>query len=345
MEKKKILIIGGAGFIGINSAKKFIEDGCQVTIFDNLSRNGTDKNMKWLETEYAGKYDFIRGDVRFDQELLAQAVEASDAVLHLAAQVAVTTSVADPRTDFEINALGTLNVLEAIRKSEKKPLIIYTSTNKVYGDLERSAVKEEDSRYALLDYPAGVPETYLLDFHSPYGCSKGAADQYVRDYARIYGLKTVVLRQSCIYGRHQFGIEDQGWIAWFIIAHLTGRPISLYGNGKQVRDVLFVDDLVNLYQKLIDKIETVAGKIYNVGGGMENSISLLEFIQKLKKNHDFDIRHEVKETRPGDQKVFVSDNQKLADDLGWSPTVGVDEGIDKLVKWVQENLDRIRSLY
>jgi len=342
---KKILLIGGAGFIGINAAQRFLEEGHEVTILDNLSRRGTDLNLSWLRAAYPDRWRFVRGDIRFDRELLEQEVAGHEAIYQLAAQVAVTTSVANPREDFEINALGTFNVLEAARLAGHKPLIVYSSTNKVYGDLETLAIREDEKRYALSDYPAGISESYPLDFHSPYGCSKGAADQYMHDYARIYGLPTVVLRQSCIYGQHQFGIEDQGWVAWFIIAFLSHRPVTLYGNGKQVRDILFVDDLTRLYSLLFVNREQAAGKIYNVGGGSENTISLLEFLGHLRDEYGFDITCRAADPRPGDQKVFVSDNSALERDLGWKPAVGSLAGIEKITAWIRENLPLIQSLY
>lgn len=343
--KKRILIIGGAGFIGINAAKKFLDDGHAVTIFDNLSRLGTAFNIAWLDTLYKGTYGFVKGDVRYDQALLETVVAEHDVVFHLAAQVAVTTSVVDPRTDFEINAGGTFNVLEAIRQSSNKPLLVFTSTNKVFGDLENLQIDEQETRYVLRDFPHGISASHSLDFHSPYGCSKGAADQYVHDYARIYGLKTVVLRQSCIYGYNQFGIEDQGWIAWFIIAFLTKKSATLYGNGKQVRDVLFIDDLVNLYQLLMDHEETVSGKVYTVGGGADNTLSLLEFIDILKTKHGLSLTYDTASPRPGDQKVFVSDNRALAEAIGWVPVVSCEKGVGLLVAWVQEHLSEIAAVY
>ncbi|MEK7526367.1 MAG: NAD-dependent epimerase/dehydratase family protein, partial [Patescibacteria group bacterium] len=231
---KNILIIGGAGFIGSNAAAYFLKKGKTVTILDNFARNGTRDNLAWLKS-INPKLKVVEADVRYDQKILSREVEKVDAVLHLAAQVAVTTSVNDPREDFDINAQGTFNVLEAIRNSKLKPAIIYTSTNKVYGGMEEVKVKKDKGRYIYVDFPKGISEEFPLDFHSPYGCSKGCADQYVRDYARIYGLKTVVFRQSCVYGPRQFGVEDQGWVAWFIIASALGKPITIYGDGKQVR--------------------------------------------------------------------------------------------------------------
>ena len=262
-------------------------------------------------------------------------------LLHLAAQVAVTTSVTDPRNDFEINALGTFNVLEAIRNSGQDPICIFSSTNKVYGNLDDLDIIEGEKAYSFRGDIAGVTEDQLLDFHSPYGCSKGAADQYVRDYSRMYGLRTVVMRQSCIYGLRQFGIEDQGWVAWFIIAILLGKQLTIYGNGKQVRDILFVDDLLDSYDQAIKNIDTAAGKIYNVGGGPENQISLLQFLDLLGELIGKKIPHAYSTTRPGDQPIYVSDITRAGKELGWKPQTNYKDGIKKLYDWVVENKQTI----
>jgi CDP-paratose 2-epimerase len=343
---KKLLITGGAGFIGVNAALRFLGKGWDVTIFDNFSRRGTDINEATLKSgSFPGKAVIVRGDVRTDTNQLGALAEEHDAVLHLAAQVAVTTSVTNPREDFESNALGTFNVLEAVRLSKRRPAVLYTSTNKVYGGLENLAVKEEERRYAFVDQPQGVDEFQLLDFHSPYGCSKGTADQYVRDYARLYDMKTVVFRQSCIYGPHQMGIEDQGWVAWFLIAALLGKPVTIYGNGKQVRDLLYVDDLVSCYEAAIDKIDVCAGRIYNLGGGASNTLSLLEFFNILKKEFGTDVPLSYAKTRPGDQPIFISDNGKALRELGWKPTTEVHAGLRQLHDWLKANMDRLKTLY
>jgi CDP-paratose 2-epimerase len=248
-----------------------------------------------------------------------------------------TTSVADPRTDFEINALGTFNLLEAVRLSGQRPAFLFASTNKVYGGMEDVPVVERDGAYDYESLPFGVDESRQLDFHSPYGCSKGAADQYVLDYARIYGLPTVVFRQSCIYGTRQFGVEDQGWVAWFVIAAVTGRPITIYGDGKQVRDVLFVEDLLDLYEAAIERIDEVKGNAYNVGGGPGNRMSLLQLVAKLERMLGREIPLSFSDWRPGDQRVFVADIRKAKQDLGWTPKVSPDEGVRKLLDWVVEN--------
>ncbi len=334
------LITGGAGFIGINYASRLLERGDQVTIFDNLSRTGTPGNIEWLKKTYGEKsFKLIIGDIR-DAEALQSAVQDIDLVLHLAAQVAVTTSVIDPRTDFEINALGTLNVLEAVRQASIQPPVIYASTNKVYGNLEDVKVAEGDTSYYFPENPEGISESQLMDFHSPYGCSKGAGDQYVRDYHRIFGLPTVVFRQSCIYGPQQFGIEDQGWVAWFVIAAVTGKPITIYGDGKQVRDLLFVDDLLAAYDLAAKNIDKTAGQIYNIGGGKENTLSIWkEFGPLLEKELGQEIPVSRETWRPGDQRVFVADIQKAARDFDWKPEVNVEAGIRKLFDWVRANRD------
>lgn len=331
------LVTGGAGFIGCNLADALLRDGEDVTVVDNLSRPRTDQNLSWLQERHGDKLRFLRSDIR-DAAAMVEAVAGHDVVYHLAGQVAVTTSVLDPRADFETNALGTLNVLEAARTAARPPIVLFASTNKVYGGMEHVRIVEEEQRYRYADLPNGVGETELLDFHSPYGCSKGAADQYVRDYARIYGLKTVVLRQSCIYGPRQFGVEDQGWAAHFAIAAVMDRPISIFGNGKQVRDMLYVDDLVAAYRQAVARIDTVAGRIYNIGGGPSNTISIWsEFGPLLEKltGETSEVRYD--DWRPGDQPIYVGDITKARQDLDWRPTVGVEQGLARLVAWITEN--------
>lgn len=332
---KNLIISGGAGFIGSNLAANFIKKGYSVTVLDNLSRDGTKANIAWLKT--LGRFRLIKGDIRKFSDC-QKAVKGQDAVIHLAAQVAVTTSVVDPRSDFDINALGTFNMLEAVRLNNKKIPFIFSSTNKVYGGMENVKVIESKGQYLYQDYPLGISEKMNLDFHSPYGCSKGAADQYVHDYHRIYGLPTVVFRQSCIYGPRQFGVEDQGWVAWFIIALSQGRKITVYGDGKQVRDVLYIDDLVSLFEIALNKISVSKGKIYNVGGGSKNILSvwtkfgpILEslFKQKIKVSYD--------NWRPGDQQVYISDIRLVEKELGWKPKVSVEDGVQRLFNWVISN--------
>jgi len=332
----KILITGGAGFIGCNSSKYFLDHGHDVTIFDNFSRKGTESNLKWLKESYPN-VGVVRADVRNADATSSEIAKGYDVVLHLAGQVAVTTSVVNPREDFDINALGTFNMLEGCRLAAKKPIVIYSSTNKVYGGMEDVETHEINGRYEYKDLVNGVPENRLLDFHSPYGCSKGAADQYVRDYARIYGLKTVVCRQSCIYGYRQFGVEDQGWVAWFIIATILGKDLTIYGDGKQVRDILFVEDLVRAYDMCIQNINKVSGQVYNIGGGAGNQMSLLELLAFLEKFTGKEIKTAFADWRPGDQPVFVCDIAKAKADFGWEPSVSVEEGVKKLYDWVDTN--------
>jgi CDP-paratose 2-epimerase len=330
----KWLVTGGAGFIGCNVARRLMQLSHEVVIVDDLSRRGTQENLEWLRAQ--GKVTFVKQDIR-DAAGTRDAVaehDDADVVLHLAGQVAVTTSVTDPRSDFEINALGTFNVLEAVRASTRRPIVLYASTNKVYGNMEHEGVALRGKRYGYKRLKRGVNETTPLDFHSPYGCSKGAADQYVRDYCRIYGLQTVVFRQSCIYGTRQFGIEDQGWVAWFSIAAVLRRKLTIFGNGRQVRDVLFVDDLAECYLKAVERIERAAGQVYNIGGGPENQLSLLQLLDLLRRKTGRKIKPAFADWRPGDQKVFVSDVTKAKKELGWVPRVSAAAGVDHLIDWV-----------
>jgi CDP-paratose 2-epimerase len=336
---KQILITGGAGFIGSNLAHRLLREGHQVTLFDNLSRSGCESNVSWLRESFGpDSFRLVVADLA-DFEALLRAAEGAQRIYHLAGQVAVTTSVSDPRKDFEDNAAGTFNALEAARLVGDDPVFIYASTNKVYGGMEDVRIAEEAKRYRYADLPFGVPETQPLDFHSPYGCSKGAGDQYTRDYSRIYGLRTVVMRQSCIYGYRQFGIEDQGWVAWFVIAALKGCPITIYGDGKQVRDVLFIDDLLDAYEAAVQNIKVAAGRVYNIGGGPENTMSVwAEFGPLLENLLGRPIEISYADWRPGDQRVYVSDIRKAARELGWQPRFSVQEGVQRLFAWVRDNL-------
>jgi len=255
----------------------------------------------------------------------------------MAAQVAVTASVTHPREDFEINALGTFNLLEALRQHDPGTTLIYASTNKVYGEMEDLNIIEKDGRYIYQNLPSGVDEERNLDFHSPYGCSKGAADQYCRDYFRIYGLRTIVMRQSCIYGYRQFGIEDQGWVAWFCIAAVLGKQITIYGDGKQIRDILFIDDLIKAFDLAYENRDQIGGKVYNIGGGPQNTLSLHELIRHLEELRGEKIPLAYDDWRPGDQKVFVGDISLAKNQLGWKPLVSPDEGVEKLYDWVATN--------
>lgn len=333
-----IVITGGAGFIGCNLAASLLDSGEQVTIVDNLSRPRTDQNLSWLqERPDSQRLRFVQADIR-DAAAMESIIPGHAAVFHLAAQVAVTTSVTNPREDFEINALGTFNVLEAARKASTPPAVLFASTNKVYGGMEDVQIDEGATRYAYADFASGIPEDQLLDFHSPYGCSKGAADQYVRDYSRIYGLKSVVFRQSCIYGPRQFGVEDQGWAAHFVIAAVLGRPITIYGDGKQVRDMLYVGDLVAAYRTALEQIDTVSGRVYNIGGGPTNTLAIWsEFGPLLEELTGRQMQVNFGEWRPGDQPVYISDISKAAAELGWQPQVDVRDGIARLVRWVEAN--------
>lgn len=338
MSLKKMLITGGAGFIGSNAAAWFARRGWYVVVLDNFSRRGSRKNAEALRARH-NNIAVEEADVREFERVceVCNQMGPFDAILHLAAQVAVTTAVNDPRTDFEVNALGTLNVLEAARKYAPDAALVYASTNKVYGNLADLPVELCGTRYVLRNCDHGICEEQSLDFHSPYGCSKGAADQYVLDYARIYGLKAVSFRQSCIYGPNQFGIEDQGWLAWFVIAAHAGHPITIYGDGRQVRDVLYVTDLCGAFERAIGRIGQVAGEAFNIGGGPGNSLSLLEALAEIKTHLGRNIELRFAGWRPGDQKVFISDVRKAKRMLDWQPSVPTKEGIRRLCEWVKEN--------
>lgn len=344
----KIFITGGLGFIGSTAATRFLRRGHEVIVVDNFSRRGATHNAERLkrEAEELRRQDSIEVhqlDLRDGLAVRSVLKEHADTglVLHLAAQVAVTTSVTDPALDFEVNALGTLNLLEGVRLACIQAPFIYSSTNKVYGEMSDVAISEVDGRWTYANLPQGVPESRPLDFHSPYGCSKGAADQYVRDYHRIYGLNTVVLRQSCIYGPRQFGIEDQGWVAWFMLAAKCGKPITIYGDGKQVRDILHVEDLLDAFDAAAENIKTVAGKIYNVGGGPQNAVSLLDVLSFIQEHNEIQVPLRRAEARPGDQRVYVSDIRMAQSQLGWKPKIQWKAGLKELHKWVQESVDAV----
>ena len=335
---KNYLVTGGAGFIGSNYVHRLVQRGENVTIYDNLSRGGAPRNLEWLKQTFGeNAFNVITADIR-DEARITEAARGADVIVHLAGQVAVTTSVINPREDFEINALGTFNVLEAARASGRKPIFIYASTNKVYGGMDDVEVVEDATRWHYKNLPFGAPETQPLDFHSPYGCSKGTGDQYVRDYFRIYDLPTVVFRQSCIYGPRQFGMEDQGWVAWMMIAAVTGKPITIYGDGKQVRDILYVEDLLDAYDTAIARIDHAAGQVYNVGGGSQNVMSIwTEFGPMLEKLLGQPISVARSDWRPGDQRVFVANIQKAGQELNWHPKTSMEEGIEKLFNWIKNN--------
>jgi CDP-paratose 2-epimerase len=336
----KVFITGGAGFIGANVAAHHLSLGDEVVVFDNLSRSGSRGNLAWLVQHRDGNITFVNGDVCDFNALQTALSHDVDVVYHFAAQVAVTTSVTDPRTDFEINALGTFNVCEAVRQRAPEAILLYASTNKVYGGMETVAITEDATRYRYCDLEHGISEDQLLDFHSPYGCSKGAGDQYVRDYARIYDLRTVVLRQSCIYGTRQFGVEDQGWIAHFCICARLGNPITIYGDGKQARDALWIDDLIAAYRAVAANIDRTSGRIYNIGGGPEKTVSIwAEFGPLLAELAGAPPEVKYAEWRPGDQPVYVSDIRKAERELGWTPKVTFEAGLERLWRWVDANVE------
>jgi CDP-paratose 2-epimerase len=343
----KILVTGCAGFIGSHVVERYLAEGHQVWGLDNLSRPGSTKNLEILQAlDHDGRFHFFPADIRIagDIDRAIQAAGRLDAVIHEAGQVAVTTSVTEPRHDFEVNALGTFNVLDSVRRLSPEAAFLFASTNKVYGKLEHRQAVQAGKRYAYRDCPGGIPEDEPLDFHSPYGCSKGAAEQYVRDHHRIYGMRTVVFRQSCIYGTRQFGIEDQGWISWFTIAAMLRRPITVYGDGMQVRDVLWVGDLMDLYARALDRIDVAAGEIYNAGGGPQCTLSLLELLDSLERRLGRHIEHSFADWRPGDQRIFVADCAKAARELDWRPQVAPAEGLDRLAGWTEQNLELIAGL-
>jgi CDP-paratose 2-epimerase len=339
----RYLVTGGAGFIGCNAAARVKKRGDEVLVVDNLSRKGSSANARWLEEELG--VHVTKLDLR-DADAIAKLVakERPDVVLHCAAQVAVTTSVTDPRRDFEDNAFGTFNLLEAVRLGAPGAIVLYTSTNKVYGGMEDVGVELKGDRYQYVGLPNGCDEKRPLDFHSPYGCSKGTADQYVHDYARIYGMKTVVFRQSCIYGYRQFGVEDQGWVAWFCIRAAFGQPVTIYGDGKQVRDVLFIDDLVDAYLAAVDRIDVSSGRIYNMGGGPGNQMSLLDLVSSLDRLSGRPLSVGHGDWRPGDQRIFVCDIRKAGQELGWTPKVSAADGIERLYRWVDANKSLFSSV-
>jgi len=341
----KTIITGGAGFIGSNASSRYLRRGQQVVVVDNLARDGVRENLEWLRS-LGGTLEFHQIDVRDEAGVRSvfQQHRNADQVLHLAAQVAVTTSVRNPREDFEINALGTFNVLEAMRQSAMRAPLIYSSTNKVYGEMTSVGVVERDGRYDYQSLPTGVSEEHNLDFHSPYGCSKGSADQYVIDYHRIYGLRSIVFRQSCIYGYRQFGAEDQGWVAWFMIASQLGRPITIYGDGKQVRDILFIDDLLDAYDAAFARPDKAAGRAFNIGGGVNNVVPLRQLLAFIEQRSGAKIAAGSADWRPGDQKVFISDIRRAQAELGWSPKITCPQGLGLLYDWIEKNRELFLKL-
>lgn len=343
IDEAYVLVTGGAGFVGCNLADRLLSDGRRVVILDDLSRRGVRQNVRWLEARHGERVALRVADVR-DSDAVRRAVAGAGQVFHFAAQVAVTTSLTDPLRDFRTNVGGTLNVLEAARRRDEPPAIVFASTNKVYGNLGEVGVSAQGARYApdAPDLAAhGVGEGAPLDFQSPYGCSKGAADQYVLDYARSFGLRACVFRMSCIYGPHQYGTEDQGWVAHFIISALTGRPITLYGDGKQVRDILYVDDLVELMPLAASAARGRPGRVYNVGGGEENAVSLIELLDLLEAELGVRIERRFSEWRPGDQRIYISDIARIERELNWKPRIGMKAGLRRLIAWIRANLSDV----
>jgi len=344
--KEKVLVTGGAGFVGSHVAESYARRGNEVIVFDNLSREYLlgkgykNANYNW---NHLGKYNnikLIKGDVTNFREL-KEASKDVDVIIHTAAQTAVTTSVSEPKTDFMINTIGTFNILETARKFCNNPAIIFCSTNKVYGNnVNEVKVLEKETRYVFEDnFKNGIPETFPIDLceHTPYGCSKLAADLYTQDYAKIYGLKTAVFRMSCIYGPGQFGVEDQGWVAWFTIATITAKPITIYGDGKQVRDILYISDLIHAFDAFLQRKDHLSGEVFNMGGGPKNTISLLELLDMLEQLTGKRSKIIFSNWRPSDQKVYISSISKTKEKLGWSPKVSPKEGVEGLVNWVLKN--------
>lgn len=335
----KLLITGGCGFLGSNLAAEALNRGDELVIFDNLSRLGASENLAWLRGQ--GAFRHVHGDIRNLNDVMRIVEEfRPEAVFHLAGQVAMTTSISNPRLDFEINVLGSFNLLEAVRLFAPQAAVIYSSTNKVYGDLEQYAYRETNTRYECVDRPQGFDEQTPLDFHSPYGCSKGAADQYMLDYARIFGLRTIVFRHSSMYGGRQFATYDQGWVGWFCqkaaeAARGEKTPFTISGSGKQVRDVLHAEDMVRLYFAAVDRADSAVGQAFNIGGGMKNSLSLLELFALLESLAGVPLEYKRLPPRESDQRVFVADIAKADRLLNWRPSVSNQDGVARMLEWVR----------
>ena len=337
----KILIVGGCGFLGSNLASYGILNGYDVTVFDNLSRLGAYENLKWLKS--LGKLTFVHGDTRCRNDVDTVIKSGNyDAVFHLAGQVAMTTSIANPYNDFLINTMGTLNVIDSIRMYSPNTVMAFSSTNKVYGDLEQYTYEEQGKRYICKEWLKGFDESVPLDFRSPYGCSKGSADQYLLDYSRIFGIKTIVFRHSSMFGGRQFATYDQGWIGWFCQKAIEKKnnpsiePFTISGNGKQVRDILHADDMISLYYTALQNADKIAGQVFNIGGGIENSLSLLELFDMLEDILNVKLDYTQLPPRVSDQKVFVADITKITNAIGWKPKVSSQEGIERMVKWSEQ---------
>ncbi|HSL52919.1 MAG TPA: NAD-dependent epimerase/dehydratase family protein [Pyrinomonadaceae bacterium] len=344
-KSKPILITGGAGFVGSNLAHRLLSNGHRVRLLDNLSRAGVERNLRWLIETHGDLVDIEVPDVR-NLSVVKQAVKDASQVFHFAAQVAVTSSLVDPIEDFEINARGTLNLLEAVRAAANPPPLVFTSTNKVYGNLADLEFDKQHTRYAPVDETIrarGINEDRPLDFHSPYGCSKGAADQYVIDYARTFRMPALVFRMSCIYGPHQYGNEDQGWVAHFVIRSMLGKPITIYGDGMQVRDILFIDDLVDAFLLAQQHMKKLAGNAFNIGGGPANSISLLDLLDLLAELHGGDVSVRFEDWRAADQRYYVADTSKFSGLTGWQPRVPVHEGVRRLYEWLRTGDDQFSA--
>ena len=342
---RSVLIFGVAGFIGSNWVRRLLETTeAKIHVFDNLARPGSRYNLEWLQklSGRSGRLQFTIGDVR-DQTKVQRAVKNATEIYNFAAQVAVTTSIADPRLDFEVNVGGTLNILEAARCSSNNPSVLFTSTNKVYGGFSNGLARVEKKRYVVPDSAFGTSESQPLDFHSPYGCSKGAADQYVHDYARIYGLRTVVFRMSCIAGPGQFGNEDQGWVAHFLHSALLKTPLVIYGSGLQVRDVLHVKDLLDAFEAVHKCPAATHGQVYNIGGGPRNTTSLLELVDTIAELTGVRLHCELNTGRSGDQLVYVTDHSKFTRDTGWAPRVGILETLESLKAWFKLHRGTVAS--
>lgn len=335
----KLLITGGCGFLGSNLASDSLARGDELVVFDNLYRNGSRENLVWLKGQ--GRFTFEHGDIRNRNDVtrMVQSFKP-DVIFHLAGQVAMTTSIANPRMDFEVNAMGTHNLLEAVRQYAPEAVVAYSSTNKVYGDLEQYTYSESETRYICNEHPGGINEQTQLNFHSPYGCSKGAADQFMLDYARIYGLRTVVFRHSSMYGGRQFATYDQGWVGWFCkmaveisLGHAIG-PFTISGTGKQVRDVLHADDMKRLYMAAVEHIDQAKGQAFNIGGGITNSLSLLELFSLLEQLLNIRMSYTKLPVRDSDQRVFIADISKAHELLKWQPKISANTGVQRMVEWV-----------
>lgn len=338
----KYLITGGCGFLGSNIASELLRQGESIVVFDSLYRFGSYQNLNWLKKQ--GEFEFIHGDIRNTNDVERTIkIHKPNIIYHLAGQVAMTTSIADPRMDFEINVGGSFNLLNAVREYSPDSTIIYSSTNKVYGDLEQYSYEETDTRYNCIDLPNGFDEKVNLDFHSPYGTSKGSADQYMLDFYRIYGIKTVVFRHSSMFGGRQFSTYDQGWLGWFIQkaieikTNTLKEPFTISGNGKQVRDLLYASDCVNLYLKASQKIDNIKGEAFNIGGGIQNSSSLLELFTFLEEELDIRMVYTQLPARESDQRVFVADIEKAKELIGWEPKVSKKIGIRKMIEWINND--------